>query len=155
MNGNVRFTFDANVLVYATVRDVTARHATARDLLDRAVDRNCILIVQALAEFFYATTHKRLLPATRATEILNAWLELFPTAGPASNTLRRAASAVADHQLSFWDAMLWAVANEAGCRYLLTEDFQHGRTLERVTFVNPFTPEGLPEEVERALDGRR
>ena len=60
--------------------------------------------------------------------------------------------AVDDHRVAFWDAMIWAVAREAGCRYLLSEDFQHGRTLEGVTFVNPFAPAGLPDEVERALD---
>ena len=36
-------------------------------------------------------------------------------------------------------------------RYLLSENFQSGRTLDGVTFVNPFAPDGLPEEVERAL----
>ncbi len=47
--------------------------------------------------------------------------------------------------------MLWAVARAAGCRYLLSEDFQSGRTLGVVTFVNPFGPAGLPVEVERLL----
>jgi predicted nucleic acid-binding protein len=47
--------------------------------------------------------------------------------------------------------MMWAVAREAGCRYLLSEDFQSGRTLLGVTFVNPFAAAGLPAEVERLL----
>ncbi len=154
MTASVRFSFDANVLVYAAVQDATPRHAVARDLLARAVDRDCVLTVQALAEFFHVTTRKHLLPEPRAAEMLELWLDLFPTAGPVSDTLRRAVRAVSDHQLSFWDAMLWAVAREAGCRFLLTEDFQHGRTLERVTFVNPFAPAGLPDAVEQALGGQ-
>jgi hypothetical protein len=32
-----------------------------------------------------------------------------------------------------------------------TGDFQSGRTLLGVTFVNPFAPAGLPAEVERLL----
>jgi predicted nucleic acid-binding protein len=34
--------------------------------------------------------------------------------------------------------MLWATADRVGVRYLLTEDFQDGRVLGGVTFVNPF-----------------
>jgi predicted nucleic acid-binding protein len=45
---------------------------------------------------------------------------------------------VKEHSISFWDAMLWAVANEAGVTLLLSEDFQHARVLEGIQFFNPF-----------------
>ena len=66
------------------------------------------------------------------------WMELFPVAraGPAS--LLKAVKAVRLHRLSFWDAMLWATVREAGVKQLISEDFQNGRELEGVTFVNPF-----------------
>ena len=41
---------------------------------------------------------------------------------------------------SFWDAMLWTTARQAGCRLLLSEDLQDGQTLGGVTCVNPFAP---------------
>ena len=34
--------------------------------------------------------------------------------------------------------MLWATARDAGCGLVISEDFQDGRTLGGVTFVNPF-----------------
>ena len=37
--------------------------------------------------------------------------------------------------------MLWASAQRAGVKYLLTEDFQDGFVLRGVTFVNPFNQE--------------
>jgi hypothetical protein len=40
--------------------------------------------------------------------------------------------------LAFWDAMLWAAAQRAGVRHLLTEDLQDGFELAGVRFVNPF-----------------
>jgi predicted nucleic acid-binding protein len=46
--------------------------------------------------------------------------------------------AVERHGLSFWDAMLWATANRAGRRVLLSQDFQDGRRLDGVLFVDPF-----------------
>jgi len=49
-----------------------------------------------------------------------------------------ALEAVRVHRIAFWDAMLWASAQRAGVKYLLTEDFQDGFVLRGVTFVNPF-----------------
>jgi predicted nucleic acid-binding protein len=59
-------------------------------------------------------------------------------------------NAVAEHSLSFWDAMIWATARRAGCRLLISEDGQDGRMLDGVTIVNPFAP--LPSPlIEQAL----
>jgi hypothetical protein len=42
------------------------------------------------------------------------------------------------HSVSFWDAMLWVTAREAGCRLLFSEDLHDGQTLDGVTCINPF-----------------
>jgi predicted nucleic acid-binding protein len=41
-------------------------------------------------------------------------------------------------QVSYWDGLILASAEQAGCKYLLSEDFQAGRTYGEVTVVNPF-----------------
>jgi predicted nucleic acid-binding protein len=64
--------------------------------------------------------------------------------------LDRALRAVEDHRLSLWDAMLWATAKRAGCTVLFSEDFQDGRRLEGLLFVDPFVPEN-PRLVDLAL----
>jgi predicted nucleic acid-binding protein len=46
--------------------------------------------------------------------------------------------------------MLWATVQQAGCRVLLSEDFQDGRKLGKVKFLNPFEPGNQPL-VERVL----
>ncbi len=51
---------------------------------------------------------------------------------------------VAAHGWPFWDAMIWATAKRAGCRLLLSEDGQDGRTLGGVTIVNPFAVSPSP-----------
>lgn len=56
-----RFSLDTNILVYAVDRDSSERHELARELIGRAAQRDCVLTVQALAEFFHATTRKNLL----------------------------------------------------------------------------------------------
>jgi hypothetical protein len=52
------------------------------------------------------------------------------------------------HGISFWDALLVRCASAASCRTLLTEDMNHGQTIEGVTIVNPFV------EAQRAGEPR-
>jgi predicted nucleic acid-binding protein len=151
MTDNILITFDTNLLVYAVIADATPRHQIARHLLARASGANCVLVLQSLAEFVWVSTRRAHLSIGAATKAVDAWLEIFPVVHARRETLRAALAAVAQHRLFFWDAMLWAVAQEAGCRYLISEDYQSGRTLGGVTFVNPFAPAGLPAAVEQAL----
>ena len=63
-----RFTLDTNLLVYAVDRDAGERHHRAIDIVDRAVDQDCVLTLQVLAEFFHAVTRKGKLPIADAAE---------------------------------------------------------------------------------------
>lgn len=49
--------------------------------------------------------------------------------------------------LGWWDALIAAAAQVAGCRYLLSEDFQEGLELGELTVVNPFLTQ--PEDLGR------
>lgn len=42
------------------------------------------------------------------------------------------------YALSWWDALIVAAAELAGCPYLLTEDLQAGQELSSLTVVDPF-----------------
>ena len=42
------------------------------------------------------------------------------------------------YKLSWWDALIVAAAQRAGCRTLLSEDFQAGQQFGDLTVVNPF-----------------
>ena len=49
------------------------------------------------------------------------------------------------HRLSWWDSLIAAAAQVAGCAHLPTEDLQHDLVLGTVRVVNPFrvSPETL------------
>lgn len=151
MNAAPRLTFDSNVLIYAADRDAGERHEMAQALVARAARADCVLSIQALAEFFAVATRKASVSVSGAIAFVEGWTAMFRNVGATPTSLAAAMAAVRDHRISFWDAMLWAVAREAGCRYILSEDFQDRRTLGGVTFVNPFAPQGLPAALERAL----
>ena len=57
----------------------------------------------------------------------------------------RALAAMKPHGLSSWDALIWAAAEENGVPVVFTEDFQAGREVEGVRFLNPFLAAGSPD----------
>ena len=134
----MRFTLDANVLVYAVDRDAGTRHDFAAELVHDAARADCVLTLQSLAEFVNVTTRRRKRPVAEAAGFVDDWIANIPVHAATTAALSPAMLAVERHGLAFWDAMLWAAAREAGCAVMLSEDFQDGRTLDGVTFVNPF-----------------
>jgi len=52
--------------------------------------------------------------------------------------VHEAVTSAARHQFHFWDALIWAAAKAARAGTVLTEDFQDGRIIEGVRFVDPF-----------------
>ena len=75
----------------------------------------------------------------------------MPVVAADETCLIDAMDAVADYQMAFWDAMIWATAKRAGCRLLVSEDGQDGRTLGGVSIINPFGPTPSPL-LAQALD---
>jgi len=145
----MRFTFDTNVLVYAVDRDAGDRHHIALDLVRRARGKDCVITLQALAELFRALTGKGKVVPEEAIKIVQAWRDVAPVFAADDMCLVDAMDAVTDHHWSFWDAMMWATAKRAGCRVLISQDGQDGRTLGGVTIVNPFgaTPSPLLAQI--------
>ena len=134
----MKVTFDSNILVYAADADAGDKHAAAVGLTDRAMTADCILILQSLAEFFHVITRKGKRTPTDAKGFVEDWRAVFPVFAADEECLVDAMAAVSEHRLPFWDAMIWATARRAGCRLFLTEDFQDGRVIGGVTFVDPF-----------------
>jgi predicted nucleic acid-binding protein len=134
----LRLAFDTNLLVYAVDPCEGDRHVTASLLIERALHkRRGVLILQTLAEFHSVTTGKlkgRPEDMLRFVDRLRAVLAVHAADERDFDRATRADR----HGLSFWDALLWATADRIGARYLLSEDFQDGRVLGGVTFVDPF-----------------
>lgn len=137
----MRLTLDSNILIYAQDKSAGSRHLQAMAIVGRATAGDCILTLQSLAETFRVSVAKLAMSAVEARGALAVWRRAFPIHAASLETLDAAMDAVHAHNLSFWDAMLWAAAREAGCEAILTEDFQDGRMLGGVRFVDPFKPE--------------
>ena len=99
-------------------------------VLDKLIrTEQVVLSVQCLTEFFNTVTRRLPEPLTpaeasvrveRLTRLCHV-LELTPLA------VLEGCRGTVEHGLSFWDALIWAVAKRNRIPYLLTEDAAHGR----------------------------
>jgi predicted nucleic acid-binding protein len=146
-----RFSLDANVLVYAADGNAGPRHARALHVLILAARRDCVLTLQALGEFFHATTRKRIVARHDAATQVRDLLAIFPTAAADVDAFTTAPAVAEQGRSSFWDGLLVATAARAGCTCLLTEDMQDGARVDGVTILDPFVGEELPDQVAELL----
>ncbi len=143
-------TLDTNVLVYATGPAEDPKAVRARDIVVRGMRHaSLVLLLQTLAEYSYVAIRKGGISAARVQATVEAWRQALPIEAARYEDLPEALHVIARHRLSFWDALLWSTARRIGARYLLTEDFQDGRKLEGVHFINPYAAanDGLIEAV--------
>lgn len=146
-----RFTLDTNILVYSVDISNRGKHLRAVELMTRAVGADCVLLRQSLAEFYHATTRKKLMERSDAANLIESWMEAFPTAGYGEKAFRAALEMAAKRASRLWDSLLIEAAKEADCGYLLSEDFQDGSRHGDVTVRNPFAGRSLPDDLVDAL----
>jgi predicted nucleic acid-binding protein len=145
------FTLDTNILVYSVDGSAGSRHDLAKIVVERAAFGPCCLTLQAISEFFFVVTRRRIMGRPEARPIAEAMIDLFPTI-PASATAVRAARATASSgRASYWDALLVHTAAEAGCTAILTEDLAADTTLAGVRVINPFAGATLSTDAETLL----
>ncbi len=146
-----RFSLDSNLLVYAVDFRDPAKQAMAEQLIRAAVLRDCKIGLQSIGEFYNASTKKKIIrPADAAREALTLMTIFltFPATGKAHVVAAREAPA---GRFSYWDAVLLASADEAGCTTILSEDMADGAKLGNITVRNPFGPKGLSAAATAAL----
>jgi predicted nucleic acid-binding protein len=138
-----RVLLDSNVLVYAADASEREKQRRAIAVLHGILRaERGILSTQVLGEFFRVAT-ERLRPAlTRAEGHLRVALlvDTWPVLPITRAVVLEAARGARDHGLPYWDAQIWATARLNQIDTVLSEDFQDGRSLDGVRFVNPFAP---------------
>jgi predicted nucleic acid-binding protein len=132
---------DSNILIYAHDADAGSKQQRAADQLTELWKSGTgLLSTQVLQEFYVNVTRKigSPLPASAAREVVRdyaVWIESPITAA----TIARASEIGEVWQISFWDAMILAAAEESGAERLLTEDLNAGQKIAGVEIVSPFS----------------
>lgn len=139
--GGVTYLLDTNVLIYAADEDEPDRMEKANDLLQRLTPtRQAVVSAQVLTEFVNVALRQGRTRASveevyRQVEVYARTLVVLPVT-PA--IVLEAVRGVRDYQFAYYDAQIWAAARLNQVRYVLSEDFNTGATLDGITFLDPF-----------------
>lgn len=130
---------DSNVFLYL-FDDVDARkRATAERLVtDALAQGSAIVSFQVVQETLNVLTRKLGATPSDARKLLDTVLAPLWRVGPSPELYARALEVRERYGFSFYDALIVAAAQGAGCARLLTEDLQHGQRLGDLTVVDPF-----------------
>ena len=146
-----RFLVDTNILVYAYDRTEYAKQGRSRQVLDWLYQSGLgVLSTQVLGEFFSVVTRGLTpkMPARDGYAIIKDYASSWKVLPMTAETILESARGVVEHQLSFYDAQIWATAKLNDIPDILSEDFSHGRRIEGVVFRNPLLGP-MPEEESR------
>lgn len=131
---------DTNVLVYTRDASNAGKRATAAAWMEHLwTSAGGRLSVQVLQEYYVTMTGKLDpgLPAEEARQDvrdLAAWRPIR-----IDEAIVEAAWRIEDrYRFSFWDSLIVAAAQAAGCEAVLTEDLQHGLDIDGLRIADPF-----------------
>jgi predicted nucleic acid-binding protein len=134
----VNVALDTNILAYASGVNDDRRRLRADQIITAIGATNIVLPSQVAGELFNVLTRKARRSRQEAWGIVEDWIGLFGLTTYSSATFSSALQLAADHSFQVWDALVVCIADEAGCRLLLSEDMQDGFVYRGVTVANPF-----------------
>jgi predicted nucleic acid-binding protein len=128
---------DTNILVYAEASDEPAKQQAALALLKQLFETTTgVLSTQVLKEYCNVALKKLKL----SPEYIRAQLDLYESFEIVQVTPAIIRSGLDLHQtrsLAFYDALVLASAQAAGCAVLYSEDMNTGEVVGGVRIVNP------------------
>jgi predicted nucleic acid-binding protein len=130
---------DTNIIVYAYDVKNPEKQRVARELLKSGIAGKLVISTQVLAEFAAALLHKVSPPA--AADAVMRGLDALASIRlitPDGDLVRRAVEARVSYGLHFYDGLIVAAAERAGCERIWSEDFNEGQKYFGVTIANPF-----------------
>ena len=140
MNG-AKYFLDTNVFVYASDPLAGEKRPIAEALIVRALqDGLGVVSFQVVQEFCSVVTGK-FASAFLPQHLREYVVKVFARLCRVQSSIHLYQSCLDICQLtgySFYDSLILAAAASAGCKTLLTEDFQAGQTVAGVQIVNPF-----------------
>jgi predicted nucleic acid-binding protein len=148
----MRIALDTNLLVYAEAVPGDPRSRQMHTWLARLPTADVVLPLQVLGELHRVLVQKVRWERSQAQSAVDDWMASYESAPASAETFQAALQMSSDHQVSTWDAIILAVAAQERCRYLLSEDYQHGFAWRSTRVVNPFSAD-LPHDIAALLHG--
>jgi predicted nucleic acid-binding protein len=138
MIGEKSIFVDTNVILYSLDTADRRKQAIARRWLELLwSERSGYVSWQVLNECYHNGTRKMGAPPSTVRTAIELYTDWHP-AEFSLHLLRRAWHWMDRAGLGYWDSLILAAAESLHCRWLLSEDFQAGRTYASIQVVNPF-----------------
>ena len=131
---------DTNVLIYSEDGREPEKQARALAWLRALWDRRAGRLSNQVLNEFYTNVTRKIKPPMQAGDA-RAEVRRYQRWEPwliDHATVETAWSVESRFGFSYWDALIVASAQTLGCRYLLSEDMQHGQVIDSVQILNPF-----------------
>lgn len=129
---------DTNALVYFVDGRACEKRAVASALIAKALGSSRYAIsVQVLNEFANVAMKKFQMDEGEVAEYIEAFRQIR-TIPPSVEQTLKALSLRKRYGIQFYDSLIVAAAEQAGCDEIVTEDLNDGQTYGTVNAVNPF-----------------
>ena len=129
---------DTNVLVYAAIEQDRRKQTKAAQILMIAKGHDtCAISLQVLREFANVMYHKSDFTHREIREMVRNF-QTLPCIADSEEQLFRGMEIKERHGLQFYDALVVASAEAAGCDTIYSEDLSDGAVYEGIRVENPF-----------------
>ena len=138
---SAKYFLDTNIFVYSFDPAATAKSKRAARLIRDGLETgNGIVSYQVVQEFFSVAFRRFAQPMSlfAAEEYLNTAFRPLLAVHSSPALFVSALQVYAQHNFSWYDSLVVAAAQEAGCSILYSEDMQHGRRVDSLRIENPF-----------------
>ncbi len=127
------------MILYAYDYADPRKQQIGKSLVQQAALQNWAISAQVIAEFCAARLHK-FKPAATLEELAATLVHLsvLTFVAPDHSLIQRAAEAHVSYGIHFYDGMIVAAAERAGCTRIFSEDLNAGQTYFGIEVINPF-----------------
>ena len=130
---------DTNVLVYAALEQDLRKQRIAAVILEHAREQATgVISLQVLREFANTMFRKSDYCPDQIRDMVRRFYNAFPCLPDSYELQMRAIEIKTKHGLQFYDAIMLATAETAGCDTVYSEDMGDGVVYEGITVKDPF-----------------
>lgn len=136
-----RFFLDTNIFVYTFDHNAAEKAVLAHKLVKRALEsRRGVISFQVIQEFFNFALKRAKIPMTwnDAEDYLKDILSPLLDVNSSVVLYRSALTLQSRFQLSWYDSLIVAAAQQSRCSTLYSEALQHGQKIGDLVIENPF-----------------
>ncbi len=132
---------DTNIFIYTFDQRETKKREKAKKIIKKAfTDGKGFISILVIQEFFNVATKKFESPMAvlEAKDYMDKVFKLLNVIHPNYDIISQGLDVSAITQYSFYDSLIISAAQEAECKVLYSEDFQHGQMIQKLKIENPF-----------------